>query len=127
MQSQAQRLAPAGILTSLDRRSENVRVSPIVIAELELGNIERHIFAAHFVECADNTAFEDRPEAFDGLSMDCSDDVLAPGMVHSGMREVFAKTLIASPLISAEQTDLCGNRFRCRPRCGWNSAWRDLR
>jgi hypothetical protein len=37
MQSQAQRLAPAGILTSLDRRSENVRVSPIVIAELELG------------------------------------------------------------------------------------------
>jgi len=74
-------------------------------------HIERHIFAAHFVECADNTAFEDRPEAFDGLSMDCSDDVLAPGMVHSGMREVFAKTLIASPLIGAEQADFIRDGF----------------
>jgi hypothetical protein len=41
-------------------RSENVRVSPIVISELELGNIERHIFAAHFVERADHSALEDR-------------------------------------------------------------------
>jgi hypothetical protein len=33
---------------SLDRRSENIRVLPVIIVELELGNIERHIFAAHF-------------------------------------------------------------------------------
>jgi hypothetical protein len=40
------------ILASFDCRSENVRVLPVIIAELELGNIERHIFPAHFVECA---------------------------------------------------------------------------
>ena len=35
---------------SLNRRSENVRVLAIIIAELELGNVQRHIFAADFVE-----------------------------------------------------------------------------
>jgi hypothetical protein len=95
----------SGALTSLDRRSENVRVLPVVIAELELSNIERHVFAAHFVECADHAALEDRPETFNGLSMDCPDDILAPGMVHSGMRIFAVKTLITSPLISAKQAD----------------------
>jgi hypothetical protein len=47
-------------LTSLDRPSEYVRVLPVIIAELELGNMERQIFAAQFVECADHAALEDR-------------------------------------------------------------------
>jgi len=97
--------------SSLDRRSENIRVFPIIIAELELGNIERHIFPAHFVERADYTALEDRPEAFDGLSMDGANDILTPGMVYSGMWEVFAKALVTSPLISAEQADFVRNGF----------------
>jgi hypothetical protein len=37
-------------LASLNRRSEDVRVLPVIIAELEFGNIQRHIFPAHFVE-----------------------------------------------------------------------------
>jgi hypothetical protein len=64
-------------LTPLDRRTEDVRVLPVVIAELELGCIERHIFAAHFMKYADNTAFEN-PEALDGLSMDCADESPSP-------------------------------------------------
>jgi hypothetical protein len=96
---------------SFDRRSENVRVLPIVIAELELGNIERHIFAADFVETSDDTALEDAPEAFDGLSVDCADDVLAFRMVNGGVREVFVKAIVASPLIGAKQADFIGNGF----------------
>jgi hypothetical protein len=76
-------------LAPLDRRSENVRVLPVVISELELGNIQRHIFAAHFVERADHAALEDRPEAFDGLSMDRAYNILAFGMVNDAMR-IFA-------------------------------------
>ncbi len=38
--------------------------------------------------------------------MDRADDILALGMVYSSMGKVFAKTLVASPLISAEQTYL---------------------
>ena len=66
------------LLASLDRRSEDVRVLFAVVTELELSNIERHIFAAHFVKRADHAALEDRPEAFDGLRVDCANDVLAP-------------------------------------------------
>jgi len=46
-------------LASFDRRPEDVRVLPVIVAELELGNIQRHIFAAHFGERANDTALED--------------------------------------------------------------------
>jgi hypothetical protein len=41
-----------------DRCSKNVHVLPVVVAELELGDVERHVFPAHFVERADNATFE---------------------------------------------------------------------
>src|ERR1700730_8870010 len=99
------------MLISLDRCSENVRVLPVVVTELELGDVERHVFTAHFVERADNAALEDRPEAFDGLSMDCADDVLASSMVHSGVRIFAVKTLVTGPLVCAEQTAFVRDRF----------------
>jgi hypothetical protein len=104
---------------SLDRRSEDVRVLPIVIAELELGDIERHIFAAHFVECADYATFEDRPEAFNGLSVDRTDNVLPFGMVNGSVREIFIEAPISCPLIGAKQADFMGNGFsdKCIERC----------
>ena len=40
----------------LNRRSENVRVHPIVIPELELINVERKILVAYFMERADDAA-----------------------------------------------------------------------
>jgi hypothetical protein len=99
------------VSASLDRRSENILVFPIIIVELKLGNIERHIFPAHFVECADHAAFENRPEAFDGLSMNCADDILAPGMVNGSVREVFVEDVVSGPLIGAEQADFVGDGF----------------
>ena len=70
-------------LASLDRRSENVRVLPAVITELELGNIQRHIFAAHFVERADHAALKDRPEALNRLSVYRANDILTTRVVNS--------------------------------------------
>jgi hypothetical protein len=72
------------LLASLNRRSENISVLPIIIAELKFGNIERHIFSAHFVERADYAALEDRPEALDGLSMNRANDILAIRMIDDG-------------------------------------------
>ena len=40
-------------LASLDRCSENVRVLPVVIAELEFGDIQRQVFLADLVEGSD--------------------------------------------------------------------------
>src|SRR5580704_3243398 len=85
------------VSASLDRRSEDVHVLPIVVTELEFGDIERHIFAAHFVECADHAALEDRPEAFDGLCMNCANDILAFGVVNDAMRIFTVEALVATP------------------------------
>jgi hypothetical protein len=84
-------------LASSDRRSENVRVLTIVVTKLELGNIQRHIFAAHFMECADHAALEDRPEAFDCLCVDRADDILPSSVVNGGVREVFIKAFVSGP------------------------------
>jgi hypothetical protein len=65
-----------GVLTSTYCCAENVGIEPIVVAELKLGNVQRHIFGAHLVECADYAALEDRPEAFNRIRVDRTDNVL---------------------------------------------------
>jgi hypothetical protein len=37
-------------LTSPDRRSENVGILAIVVAELKFSDVERHVLGTHFVE-----------------------------------------------------------------------------
>jgi len=96
---------------SLNRRSKDVRVLPIVITELELGNIQRHIFSAHFVKRTDHAALEDRPEAFDGLSMDGADDILPVRVVNSRMWVIHVERIVARILICAKQADPMRNRF----------------
>ena len=63
------------------------------------------------MEGTDYAALEDRPEAFDGLSMDCANDILALRMVNGRVREVFIKTLVPGPLIGAKQADFMRHRF----------------
>jgi hypothetical protein len=78
---------------------------------LELCHVKRHIFPAHFVERADDATLENRPEAFDGLSVDRADDILALGVINNAMRLFAVKTLVASPLIRAKQADFVRDRF----------------
>jgi hypothetical protein len=110
------------MLAPFYRRSKNIRVPPIIVAELELGNIQRHIFPTHFVERADHTALEDRPETFDGLGMDCADDILASRMINSRVWEIFIEVPVSGPLIGAKQADFVGDGFadECAKRCGLN-------
>jgi hypothetical protein len=98
-----------GVSASLNRRAEDVRVLTVIITELELGNIQRHIFPAHFVKCANNTALENRPEAFDGLSVNCADNILPFGVVNNAMRIFTIEPLVANPLIGAKQADFVGD------------------
>lgn len=41
-------------------RPENLGVHAVIVAELELGDVEREVLAADLVEGADNAALEDR-------------------------------------------------------------------
>jgi hypothetical protein len=54
---------PERASTSRNRRSENVVIEAVVVAELKFGDVERHIFGADLVERADDAALEDAPEA----------------------------------------------------------------
>src|SRR6185312_1639159 len=95
---------------SSDCLPEDVCVIPVVVPELEFGEVERQIFGADFVERADNAAFEDRPEAFNRVGVDRADDVLALGVVDNRMRVFGVEALVAAPLIGDEQAYLLGNR-----------------
>jgi hypothetical protein len=44
---------------------------------LEFGDIERHKFGAHFMEAANEPSFEDRPETFNRVRVDCPDNELS--------------------------------------------------
>jgi hypothetical protein len=98
-------------LASFDRRPKDVAVLSIVVAELKLGNIERHVFGAHLVERAHHAALEDRPEAFDCLSVNSADYILTLGVIDSRVREILSKAVVTNPLIGAEQADLVRNCF----------------
>jgi hypothetical protein len=54
-------------LTSAYCRAENIGIKAVVIAELKLRDVQRHVFGAHFVERADYAVLEDRPEAFNRI------------------------------------------------------------
>ena len=67
--------------------SENVRVVPIVIAELKLRDVQRQILVADLVERADDAALEDRPEAFNRVRVDRADDVLLVAVIDDAVRD----------------------------------------
>jgi hypothetical protein len=53
------------ILAPRDCLAEDVRITPVVITELELADLQRQIFLADLVEGADHAALDQRPKAFD--------------------------------------------------------------
>jgi hypothetical protein len=97
--------------TASDCRSEDVRILPVVITELELGDVQRHVFSAHFVERADHAALKDRPEAFNGLRVDCANDILTSRVVNSRVWIVLVERIVAGILIGAKQADFVGDGF----------------
>ena len=100
--------------TSCNRRAEDVRVLPVIIAKLELRDVQRQILFADLVKAANDAAFDDRPEAFDCLGVNRADNILLFGMVNDRVGIVFAEVLITDPLIGAEQRNFCATRLRAR-------------
>jgi hypothetical protein len=72
------------------------------------------------VEGADDAPLENRPEAFDGLSVDCADDILTSGVVNGRVREIFVEDVVCRPLIGTKQADFVGDGFsdKCVKRRG---------
>src|SRR5665213_2239473 len=96
---------------SSNRFPKNVRVHAVVVAELKFGDVQGKIFGRNLVEGADNAPLQDRPEAFDGLSVNRPTDILPSGVVNSLMREMPIQMLIADPFVRAEQADFGRDTF----------------
>lgn len=112
--SQQRRQAPkvgrcANFSTPTYSRSEHVGIEPIVISELKLRHVERHIFGAHLMERADYAAFEDRPKTFNRIRVHSTDDVLMFVMIDHAVRKLAEIIAIAGPRVGREQANFVGN------------------
>ncbi len=79
------------------RLSKNIRVQPVVVSELKLSNIERHVLGADLVECADNAAFQDRPEPFNRVGVNRANNVLVFAVLDVGVRKFLTEFPISAP------------------------------
>src|ERR1700683_678012 len=95
-------------LASAYRRAEDVRVTPIVIPELKFRDVQRHIFGANLVECADNAALKDRPEALNRVRVNRADNVLMFLVVNGAVAVIITQIPVSRPGVGRQQTDLVG-------------------
>ena len=98
-------------LAAPNRSSENIGVLPIVVPELKFGDVQRHVFFADFVERADNTAFEDRPETLNRIGVNRTDNVLAHRMIDGSVRISGVEFSIPRALIGTEQANFIRDGF----------------
>lgn len=104
----AETVASSCASASCYHSTKNIGVVSVVIFELTFRNVQRHVFAAHLMIAANNRPLEDRPEAFNRLSVNRADNVFM-GAVHDGLVRVFAERLVATVFIGRQQTYLCRN------------------
>ena len=97
-------------LASVDRRSEDVGIETVVVAELKFRDVQRQIFFADFVERADHAALEDRPEALNRVGVNGTDNILLAMMVDR-LPGIFGQAVIDRAFIGRQQTDFVGNHF----------------
>jgi len=91
--------------------SEDVRIVPIVISELEFGNIEREILRADLVEGSNHAALNQGPEAFDRVCVNRANHVLPSEMVNGLVGILTADFPVTTPLVGTEHANFAGNGF----------------
>jgi hypothetical protein len=70
------------ISASRNSCTEDVRILAIIVAELKLRDVQRHIFGAHLVERVDHAALEDRPETFNRVGVNRADHVVLAALAR---------------------------------------------
>jgi len=96
---------------SIYSRSEDIRIESIVIAELKLRNVERQVFRTYFVEATHNSTLNQRPETFNRVGVDCTNDVLTSRVIDGAVIVFAPQPPIAGIGVGAQQTDAIGNRL----------------
>src|SRR5712692_2323551 len=69
------------------RRPEDIGVVPMVVAELKFRDVQGQVLAADLVIAAHDPALNEGPEAFDCLSVNRANDVIAIALADHFVRE----------------------------------------
>jgi hypothetical protein len=88
--------------------SKGVGIIPMVVPELEFVDVQRQVRSADLMETADDAALNQRPKAFDALSVDGTDHVLPLSVVDDFVRIFFAQPAIRRVLVCDQQADFFG-------------------
>jgi len=98
------------MLASVYCRSENVGIHAVIISELELRDVERHIFGADLMEAADDPALEDAPKTFNRIGVHRADNILL-AVVIDRLMIVFGQPMVNLAFIGGEQANFGGDHF----------------
>jgi hypothetical protein len=106
----------ASASSPLYRLAENIGFAAVVVAELELRQVQWKVLLTDVVEAAHDPALQERPERFDVVGMNLTAHVFAL-RVRDGFVAIteLAKVLIAAPLVSSDQINLVADGFADEP------------
>lgn len=93
----------------LNGSAEDIVIEAVVVFELAFRDVEREIFAANLMVAADNRPFENRPETFNRIRVNRTNDVALGGMMHSLVIVVRRQAAIDAAFVGCEQTNLGRN------------------
>src|SRR6516225_9251727 len=105
--------AVPSVATSAERydSSKRIWVVPVIVPELELVDVERHVGATHLVIGADHAALEHRPKAFDRICVNDNAHILALGVANDGMGVLVFHVAVARPFVGHDQFNLVADRL----------------
>lgn len=92
-------------------RSKHVGVEAVIIPELKLGDVERQILGADFVERAHDAALNQRPEAVDCLGVDGTEHVLAERVFDRKVGIFHRQALVSLVIVGRQQANLIGHNL----------------
>lgn len=90
------------------RSAEDVGIATVVIAPFKLSNVQRKIFSANLMVAAHDTAFQERPEAINGLGMYNAVNILT-GAVRD--RAMLFELPISGVFVGRNEAHFFRNRF----------------
>jgi hypothetical protein len=91
----------SGVSATRYGRTEYVNVLPVVVAELKLGDVQRHVLGTDLMECADNAALHQRPKTFNRVRVDGANYVFLVLVPDEAVR-IFLAASVASKLTLLE-------------------------
>jgi hypothetical protein len=85
---------------------------PVIVAELELGDIEVQVLFAELVETSHDAALNQRPKALNGLGVNCADNVFLFLVINADVVWILPLQIgVAGRFIGAEQGSFMRNGF----------------